>query len=169
MLFKIFFPYRLTENDQFTLLLINCELMGSILLADVSRPNISFDDQLSILLYGSSRLKSIANYSDNIPALNILEKTKKSEAMSKWRAFETLQELGNLNLDNTTTILIQIICLFLVPSRHVDNPKRIKRLQNNYRLLMYRYLIRKLGKKSALQTVNSIEKTLNMLVRLCFN
>ena len=160
---------RLTENDQFTLLLINCELMGSILLADVSRPGISFNEQFSILLYGSSRLKYVANYNGNLPALNILEKTKKSEQISKWRAFETLQELGNFNLDNSTTILIQIICLFLVPSRHVDNPKKIKRFQNHYRLLMYRYLIRKQGTKSALKTMNSIEKTLNALVTLCFS
>ena len=158
------YPCRLTENDQFTLQLVNIELLSYIHLACLSRPGISFKEQISIMAYGCSQLNSIPELSGNFQPLNCLEIVKNSVKSCNRRSLELIQELSNLNLDNSTTILIQIICLFLVPSRKIDNPKKIKRLQNHYRLLMYRYLVRKHGKNIAFQTMNSIERIINRLV-----
>ena len=133
-------------------------------MADVSRPGISFHEQISIMTYGCNRLKSIPKLNDKFQPLNFLEMATNLSKPSSRRAIEILQELSNLNLDNSTTILIQIICLFLVPSRNVDNPKKVKRFQNHYRLLMCRYLVRKHGKNNAFQMINSIERIINKLM-----
>ena len=74
-----------------------------------------------------------------------------------------MQSIQLLDLDQTTLVLVLVIALFSTPEA-AENMGLIRTTQNDLRYLLYRYLCTKMSRTGALQKMERIEITLNLLM-----
>ena len=143
------------------LLLSNTKMLQLLRMADFFKPGSNITEQMCFIMFE----QKCAELPVDLPSLppmkpEVLGQSLGENAMALFQQIHSIQQL---ELDETTLVLVMVIALLSTPEE-AENPDLIIKTQSNLRHLLYRYLCTKMSPAGALAKVERIDIVLNILM-----
>ena len=155
--FSTDFFKRLTERDQFMVLMSNLKMLQMLRMADYFKPGSNLTEQMCFTMFEQKYLQlpvDLPNPGDSPGFLG-------DKAIQMFQQIDSIQQL---QLDDTSMVLVMVIALLNTPKDKENPPDLIKGTQGNLRHLLYLYLCSKMSPSGALDKVQKIDSVLDLLM-----
>ena len=160
--FSTDFFKRLTERDQFMVLMSNLKMLQMLRMADYFKPGSNLTEQMCFTMFEQKYLQ----LPDDLPNPSVSPEALASSLGDKAiQMFQQIDSIQQLQLDDTSMVLVMVIALLSTPKETTENPPDlIKGTQGNLRHLLYLYLCSKMSPSGALEKLQKIDSVLDVLM-----
>ena len=143
------------------LLLSNTKMLQLLRMADFFKPGSNITEQMCFIMFE----QKCAELPVDLPSLPPMkpEVFGQSFGENTMALFQQIHSIQQLELDETTLVLVMVIALLSTPEQ-AENPDLIIKTQTNLRHLLYRYLCTQMSPAGALAKVERIDIVLNILM-----
>ena len=160
--FSTDFFIRLTERDQFMVLMSNLKMLQMLRMADYFKPGSNLTEQMCFTMFEQKYLQLPVDLPNPGVSSEALASSVGDKAIQMFQQIDSIQQL---QLDDTSMVLVMVIALLSTPKEATENPPDlIKGTLGNLRHLLFLYLCSKMSPSGALEKVQKIDSVLDLLM-----
>ena len=160
------------QNDQFSLLLRNIDMIVNIRTARFLRPAANLRDRLADVtgIHSDGPSKAGSSMITSMELQQLFPSTWAANGPYEQQYAKLMKSIFELHMDTQTTTLLSMMALFSCPQvisedeqTSLDFRQEIQQRQKSFKLLLYRYLVAEVGKVNANSLVEEYQQILSNL------